>query len=158
VETEWCGWDAPWEDDDGNAFVENQRRLIGKTHAIYRKLEIDDAQGRHIGWVSTYYVDGDKTKTAVGIDLPGVSDRGKGFGENALSVFMAYLFDTESVLYTQTWSGNTAMLRLAEKIGFTEIERIKNLREVRGERYDALTFSISKDRFFQKYPNLSKKV
>jgi RimJ/RimL family protein N-acetyltransferase len=154
VETEWSDWDAPWDVDDGCAFVDRQRKALGETPQAFRKLEIDDRTGRHVGWVSSYHIEGDQTKTAVGINLPSVYDRGKGFGENALSAFMAYLFRAESVLYTQTWSGNTAMLRLAEKIGFTEVERAKDLRVVKGRKYDALTFSVSKDDFFRNYPGL----
>jgi RimJ/RimL family protein N-acetyltransferase len=43
------------------------------------------------------------------------------------------------------------MIRLAEKIGFTEIERIEKHHEVRGQRYDNITFSISKDDFFRRH-------
>ena len=90
---------------------------------------------------------------AVGIDIPSVDARGKGFGENALSLFMAYLFNncSKDILYAKTWSENKPMLRLAEKIGFVEIERISGLREVRESKYDALTFAISKQDFFSKY-------
>ena len=56
---------------------------------------------------------------------------------------MAYLhslgFDE---LYTQTWSGNERMIRLAEKLGFTECCRKPEIRTVRGQRYDGLTFQI----------------
>jgi len=57
------------------------------------------------------------------------------------------LFKEEDTLYTQTWSGNTAMLRLAEKLGFAEVRRIEGIREVRGEKYDALTFAMTKEDF-----------
>ncbi|MCL2573303.1 MAG: GNAT family N-acetyltransferase [Defluviitaleaceae bacterium] len=43
------------------------------------------------------------------------------------------------------------MIKLAEKIGFEEIGRIKNIRRVHDERYDCLTFSIMKDEFFKRY-------
>lgn len=145
TETEWCQWDAPWEEDDNEEFVQRQRNSLGKTPARYSKLEIDTADGKHIGWVSAYKIDGEKL--AVGLDIPAVSDRGQGYGYNALTLFMAYLFEHEDVLYTQTWSGNTPMIRLAEKIGFAECDRIPGIREVRGQKYDALTFSITKADF-----------
>ena len=93
---------------------------------------------------------------AVGIDIPPLSARGKGYGESALSLYMAYLFihHHQNSLYTETWSGNTGMIRLAEKIGFREAQRIQNTHEVRGNRYDALTFSITKESFYQNYPTL----
>ena len=62
---------------------------------------------------------------------------------------MRDLFETREVLYTQTWSGNLSMIALAEKVGFTEVGRIKDLREVRGEKYDALTFAMTKDEFLK---------
>ena len=147
TETEWCNWDAPWEDDDNGEFVARQINSLSKTPARYSKLEIDTADGRHIGWVSAYKFDGEKL--AVGLGIPAVSDRGQGYGYNALTLFMAYLFRDENVLYTQTWSGNTPMIRLAEKIGFVECRRISGIREVRGGKYDALTFSVTKAKFLK---------
>lgn len=45
-------------------------------------------------------------------------------------------------MYAQTWSGNTSMIKLAEKIGFKLINIRKNIREHNGQKYDALTFMI----------------
>jgi len=156
TETEWGEWDAPWEDNDSNDFVERQRLAIKDIPQFYSKLEIDDSSGQHIGWVSSYNIDDSKEKIAVGIDIPPVGLRCKGYGESALSLFIAYLLNHRgiNIVYTQTWSGNTPMLRLADKIGFVEIKRILNLREVRGRLFDALTFSISRDDFFNRYPAL----
>ena len=154
IETEWCDWDAPWEEDNLDEFVERQRIAIKEIHQIYGKLKIDTIEGRHIGWVSSYFIDADKTKLGVGIDIVSIDDRGKGYGENALTLFMAYLFKVESKLYIQTWSGNVAMLRLIEKIGFSEINREKDCREVRGKKYDAITLSITKEDFLSKYIHL----
>jgi len=168
TETEWRDWDSPWEwsryrdiNAYNNGFIEQQRFAIQMPPKfIYRDLEIDDAiTGRHIGWVKSYHMDGDREKTAVGIVLPSISDRGKGFGKNALVLYMIYLFNTKNrltdtyteMLYAETWSGNTAMIRLAEKIGFIEFERKEKRHEIRGQWYDDIIFSISKKRFFDKY-------
>jgi RimJ/RimL family protein N-acetyltransferase len=157
TETEWNDWDAPWEEDDDNDFVERQKNSLNKSPHFYNKLEIDTILGKHIGWVSCYETEYDGGNViAVGIDIPAVSDRGKGNGKDALTLYMAHLFKKEDVLYAQTWSGNTPMLRLAEKIGFVEVRRIKDLRQVKGVNYDALTFAISKNDFFNRYPQLRK--
>ena len=37
------------------------------------------------------------------------------------------------------------MIRCAEKIGFAEFDRRVGEREVRGEKYDALTFILKKE-------------
>jgi len=176
VETEWRDWDSPWEwarYRDINAynkgFIEQQRFSVEappkRDWQIYRDLEIYTVTERHIGWVKSYYMDGDRGKTAVGIVIPSVSDRGKGYGESALGLYMTYLFNTKNAindtytetLYVESWSGNTAMIRLAEKIGFVEVERKVNLHEIKGQRYDNITFSITKEHFFSKY-NIPHKV
>ena len=151
IETEWNDWDAPWEKHDGIEFVERQRTALNIVPGVFGKLEIDTSTGQHIGWVSSYSIDGDSEKLAVGIDIPPIDARGKGNGFSALSLFMAYLSirRDKSILYTQTWSGNIPMIHLAEKIGFQQIRRDRNSREVRGMRYDGLTFSILRDTFFE---------
>jgi RimJ/RimL family protein N-acetyltransferase len=102
VETEWADWDAPWERDYMAQFVKRQEMAVKEVPAVYRKLEIDTLDGKHIGWVTSYFMRGDKEKLALGIDIPSVVERGKGYGENALTCFMAYLFAEADVLYTQT--------------------------------------------------------
>lgn len=59
---------------------------------VYGKLEIETSTGEHIGWVSSYYIDVEKTKLAVGIDIPEVAHSGRGYGRNALALFLSYLF------------------------------------------------------------------
>ena len=73
---------------------------------------------------------------------------------------MKYLFSVRNnmkALYTQTWSGNIAMIQLVEKIGFSVVECIEGIREVRGENYDALAFSISHRDFLGKYRDIFTK-
>ena len=53
IETEWNDWDAPWEEDDTDDFVERQRAALKRTPQVYGKLEIDTVWGKHIGWVSS---------------------------------------------------------------------------------------------------------
>ena len=83
----------------------------------------------------------DKSPLKAIIDLPEENARGKGLATHALRLFMAYLhslgFDE---LYTQTWSGNERMIKLAEKLGFAECCRKPKVRMVRGQPYDGLTF------------------
>ena len=153
TDVEWQNWDGPWEvwtEDNVKEFIEIRRFATTFTPEIYDKLEIE-VDGRHIGWVSRYVMvcndfDG---KTAVGLNLPPGDVRGRGIGHVALVLWLTYLFDKldKDILYTQTWSGNFPMIALAKKIGFSEVRRIKDLREVHGQKYDALTFSISKDEF-----------
>ena len=112
--------------------------------------------GRHIGWVSSYPIDenyewldevkdGQTVHRAVGIDICESDVWGQGIGTNALRAFVNYYFDSGlDALYTQTWSGNTRMIRCAEKLGFVECNRRVDVRVVEGQAYDALTFRLEK--------------
>lgn len=151
AETEWMDWDAPWETGTSDETAEREswtayyRKVKDRPdHALRWKFEIE-ADGVHIGWVSAYddmeyFTPPEKDALAVGIDIPEPARRGRGAGTAALRQFMDYYRALgRTVLYTQTWSGNTPMLALAEKLGFREVFRAKGVREVRGQRYDAVT-------------------
>lgn len=151
--TSWMETDAPWE----NAVSTPEEELAGwkEYYEAIRDLPADDVRwkfeidwnGRHVGWVCAYtdleYVENPHMIPAVGIDIPEADCRGQGVGTEALRQFVRYLGDKGYPrVYTQTWSGNTAMLRVAEKLGFTPICRLPGHRIVRGKTYDALTFQL----------------
>lgn len=151
VETEWSDWDAPWE-----PIEETEESARGRFTAYYEKVkgrEPDaerrnfeiECDGRHIGWVSRYTDLGEWENPgqypAVGIDIPELEARG--VGTEALRQFIEYLHaHGHNVIYTQTWSGNARMLRVAEKLGFREVYRKEGDCEVRGKTYDALTLRL----------------
>lgn len=164
TETEWMNTDAPWEKEDSDEeteragwreYYEAVKDMPGK--AIRWKFEIEH-NGRHIGWVSSYMIDehfewiafdsireGQTVHRAIGIDICESDAWNKGIGTNALRAFIQYYFRNGfDTLYTQTWSGNTRMVRCAEKLGFVECDRRPGLREVDGKKYDALTFRLEK--------------
>jgi len=143
TDTEWQLWDAPWEtEDDASEFVEWRKSLV--SNPTDTTLEIDTVDGKHIGWVNTYFIDDEKTMLGVGLDIPEVSNRGCGYGFAALTLFLDHLFKTHEHLYTQTWSGNVRMVALADKMGWQLIDKKVGIREVRGGTYDALTWKMSK--------------
>jgi len=165
VETEWGEWDAPWEEDDPvEVHMERERKYLQSIQSdpppVYKMLELDTAGGRHIGGVNRYYIDDDKHLLAVGIGIPPQDARRSGHGTNALVLWIAYHFANSNVdeIYTQTWAGNYPMIGLAKKIGFEEIGRIKGIRRVRGQRYDALTFSITKEEFYRRHENVREEI
>ena len=160
AEREWENWDAPWEKEDADE--ETERASWRKYYESVKGLPDDvrrwkfeiEWSGRHIGWVSSYPIDahyewigeiqdGQTVHRAIGIDICEPNLWGNGIGTNALCAFMNYYFASGvTELYTQTWSGNTRMLRCAEKLGFVEYNRSIGSREVNGQKYDGLTFRL----------------
>ena len=153
TETEWSDWDAPWEPVGSNP--EEERKSWTEYYGSVKDLPPDaprqkfeiDLDGRHVGWVSRYYdldyVENPEKIPAVGIDIPEPDARGKGAGTEALRQFIDYLkAHGARRVFTQTWSGNVRMLRVAQKLGFVPYACAKDLRTVRGRKYDALTLKL----------------
>ena len=152
VDKEWGEWDAPWEEDwteeQYQELIEDLKENWYCKEGIWYRFEIEAETkagvSEHIGWVSSYNMDNGIVGRAIGINIPPQDARGKGYGKNAYIAFINYLFEKTKaeVLYTQTWSGNYPMIAMARSVGFKEIERIKDLREWKNIKYDALTFAI----------------
>lgn len=166
ADTEWSNTDAPWESIEADE--ETERTSWSEYYASVKdipdnvrrwKFEIE-WNGRHIGWVSSYMMDetfewisadtiqpGQTVYRAIGIDICEPDAWGNGIGTTAMRAFINYYFDNGAdELYTQTWSGNTRMLRCAEKLGFVECNRYVGIRQVGGKTYDALTFRLEKEK------------
>ena len=159
VDTEWMRWDAPWEveeDFDPEAFrMEALDRILAEKplDRLRRRMEVE-IDGIHVGLVSHYAIDASFEATeeggelAVGIDLIPPVFRGQGFGFIALALYIRYLLEEGiASVHCQTWSGNHAMIRLAEKLGFVECHRKIGYRCVRGQSHDGLTFRLDMNRF-----------
>ena len=164
VEREWEKWDAPWEKEDTDE--ETERRSWTVHYESVKFLPDDELRwkfeiewnGRHIGWVSSYMMTenyewigadtiqpGQTVYRAIGICICETDVWGHGIGTNALRAFMNYYFESGvTELYTQTWSGNTRMIRCGSKLGFAECNRYIGIREIEGKTYDALTFRLER--------------
>lgn len=109
-----------------------------------------------MGWVCSYLLDDNYEwispeehpkleRRAIGIDICENEFWSKGIGTTALKIFMNYHLNMgNQKFYTQTWSGNVAMIKTALKLGFQICSAKKNVRKVDGKRYDALTFIYQK--------------
>lgn len=159
TETEWLEWDAPWEMEEEPFNPEEYRSLMIKRLSIksdpdrFRysfQICANDETKKHIGWINAYYIDDDycytknKGKLTIGIDIPDLSSRRKGYATEAWSLYIKYALDNGiEEIYTQTWSGNIRVIGLMNKLGFEECNREEGFRIVRGNLYDGLTFKLN---------------
>ena len=161
VETEWFRSDTPWmelEPVDADELRADMTEIINSMpeNAIRWRFEIE-VEGRHIGLVSSYYLDSnfeyapwetiDQSKNApqnnsiraLGIEICEMEYWGKGIGTKVLTMLMDYYRSFgENHFLIETWSGNFRMLSLAEKLGFYEVKRIKDAHNVNGQSYDEI--------------------
>ena len=164
-DTEWWNWDASyWQYQNLSEellaieipkLMDSMRSFLQmvsqkKPDDVRYSFQIELKQtGEYIGWISCYCIDENFVATdddalyAFGIDIPEKKYRSKGLGFQAFSAAIEY-YKAHGIdeVYTQTWSGNTPMIRLAQKIGFKLVDVKKDAREHNGKKYDALTFKI----------------
>ena len=114
---------------------------------------IDTVDGQHIGWVSIYKWDQEEKSTFIGISIPDEENWGKGYGTEAVSLFLNFLFDSYGLntIRTATWTGNKRMVRCAQKAGFTnpKIMPHRSSISVRGEPLERIEFSLSSAEWFK---------
>lgn len=164
VETEWQLWDAPWEYNEDEVFDSDKYRKerlewLGKEKDENRmrwgfQICINDESRKHIGWINAYNIDDSYIYTkgngycTIGIDIPDLSSRGKGYATASWDLFIQYLLRNGiGDIYTQTWSGNERVIGLIKKIGFEECNREYEFRIVRGQLYDGLTFKLNREKY-----------
>lgn len=161
VDTAWFYADTPWMTLEKVDPDELRRDMIeimeGMPEDAIRwrfELEVD---GRHIGMVSSYYLDEnfeytpwesiDQSKNAVGnhsiralgIEISEMEYWGKGIGAKALTALMEYYRSFgENQFLLETWSGNLRMQGCARKLGFAEVKRQTGAYTVDGKDYHAL--------------------
>lgn len=160
-ETEWFRSDTPWmtlEPVDADELRADMAEIIRNMpeDAIRWRFEID-VEGRHIGMVSSYYLDSnfeytpwdsiDQSKNAqennsvrgLGIEICEMGYWGRGIGTKVLTALMEYYRSFgENRFLIETWSGNLRMLGCARKLGFCEVKRTNGAYVVNGKAYDEL--------------------
>jgi RimJ/RimL family protein N-acetyltransferase len=114
---------------------------------------IDTVEGQHIGWVNYYNWDQEEESAFVGISIPEEENWGKGYGTEALSLFLNFLFNSLGLktIRTATWTGNKRMVHCAQKAGFTnqKIMPHRSSISVRGEPLERIEFSLSSAEWFK---------
>jgi len=164
VETEWLKQDSPWDDhqSDPDEIRERITRIMSRPKPdVWRRLQICVEEQVHIGSVSEYIkeIDGEERRY-IGIFIGEKDYWGRGIGEKALKLWLSYLFNVtlDLSIYCGTWSGNIGMVKLADRCGFFEIERKKDLRQVNGKNYDGLAFKLDKAKFVENNRQLMQNV
>lgn len=161
VDTAWFYADTPWLTIEKVDLEELRADMVQimesmPKDAIRWRFEIE-VDGRHIGLVSSYYLDenfeytpweaidqsknaeGNHSVRALGIEICEKDYWGKGIGPKALTAFMEYYRSLgEHRFLLETWNANKRMLGCAEKLGFAEVARRKSAHVMDGVEYDEI--------------------
>lgn len=166
VQTEWHDHDSPWmAEKDLSGFDPEKYRSMARNYLKNPQrfgervtLQIEDkATGRHIGFVSGYCIDkqdeplpnGEVSfRRAIGIDICEEAFRGEKRGTHALMAFAQYLFCHQwPIVFLQTWTGNTRMMHVAEKLGFKRFRVKPGIYTKDGVTYDNITYYLEQKKF-----------
>jgi RimJ/RimL family protein N-acetyltransferase len=150
---EWRSFDAPWEErefstvtpEEAEAFRERSRARCQKEPDHPRQMAVIVAtQGKPLGWVNRYAKEDYPDVWYVGIDICEDDYLGRGFGTEALGLWIDYLFSHSEVhrIGLETWSFNPRMKRVAEKVGLVYEGAEREVREWQGQRLDAVLYGL----------------
>jgi RimJ/RimL family protein N-acetyltransferase len=152
----WCNLEE-WNyyDEPDHVFKAISREQFdawrGSPHSVvpgHQRCEIDNRQGQHLGWVNCYQPDQQAGSIYVGIDLPESDTWGKGYGTEALYLWVDYLFRQTPLqtIHLKTWTGNERMKRIAYKCGFRELSRSPHRADfsIRGEPLEFVEYAVSR--------------
>lgn len=109
-----------------------------------------------IGIVSWYWISEETHWPAIGIVIHDPDNWRQGYGYEALGLWCEYIFQAGphfARLDLRTWSGNSGMMRLAEKLGFQQEARFRNARIVNGEFYDGMGYGMLRSEWEIRYPD-----
>jgi RimJ/RimL family protein N-acetyltransferase len=155
---EWKYYDQPdqpfqpisREEFDKRIKKESER---SSSHSNSKGWWIDTVEGQHIGWINYYNWDQEEKSAFIGICIPEEENWGKGYGTEAVSLFLNFLFDSLGLntIRTATWTGNKRMVHCAQKAGFTnqKIMPHRSSISVRGEPLERIEFSLSSAEWYK---------
>ncbi len=149
---EWRLWDAPWENPSAPLTAEEENRYrtqfmenCTKEKPEPRKTAVIAAHtGQPIGTVSRYTLPAHPNAWFVGIDIFADESLNRGLGTEALRLWVDYLFLHSSIhrIGLDTWSFNTRMIRVAQKLGFASEGAQREVQCWQGQWLDLVHYGL----------------
>ena len=137
----WNGPYIPEEKITKEEYLEDWNKEIFPDTPASLVIKCD---GKTIGYVGAYWVDKNTNWLETGIVIYDSNFWNGGFGTEAYKLWIEYLFTSTDIhrLGMSTWSGNSRMVKVADKLGMKEEARIRDARMVNGEYFDAIKMGI----------------
>ncbi|WP_121662175.1 GNAT family N-acetyltransferase [Metabacillus litoralis] len=137
-------WNGPYIPEDKMTKDEYQKDWEKEIFPDIPASLVIICEGKPIGYVGAYWVDKNTNWLETGIVIYDSNFWNGGFGTEAYELWIDYLFTSTDIhrLGMSTWSGNTRMVKVADKLGMKEEARIRDARMVNGEYFDAIKMGI----------------
>jgi len=126
----------------------------GEKGVLFNKKIIAELNSNEIiGQVNWYWKSIETNWLEVGIAIFNENYWGYGIGYKALKMWIDEIFRTNPLLVRiglTTWSGNSRMMGLAEKLGMIKEAEYRKARIVDGKYYDSISYGILKEEWENK--------
>ncbi len=146
---EWRDLDAPWEHEgepeEDTALESRFHRQFMTKLTLPRKRLVIALRDRHaIGWVNRYDEKRFPDSWNIGICICEDAQLNRGYGTEALHLWIEYLFTDSDIhrIAFATYSFNPRVVRVAEKLGFTDEGRDREIIQWHDRWHDRLHFSL----------------
>ena len=140
---QWKKWDAPYfplEYITLEQYAEKFDLISTKRLGIWLNDKL-------IGAVSYYWEHEASLWLEFGITIYSAQYWRNGYGMECLILWVSHLFKTMPLVRVglTTWSGNTRMMNLAEKLGFKQEARLRKCRLWQGKYYDSIRYGVLRE-------------
>ncbi|MGD6967898.1 GNAT family N-acetyltransferase [Rossellomorea vietnamensis] len=137
-------WNGPYIPEEKKSKEEYRTEWEQEIFTGFPAALVIKCEGKAVGYVGSYWVDRNTNWLETGIVIYDNNYWNGGYGSEAYKLWVDYLFTSTDLhrLGMSTWSGNTRMVKVAEKLGMKEEARIRDARMVNGEYFDAIKMGI----------------
>lgn len=149
---EWKKWDAPYFSLAYKKFDVFQEEIIEEIESEKPcPRMIIQANNQMIGTVSYYWEHKASNWLEIGIVIYKPDFWNGGYGTEALQLWIEYLFEELPLVRVglTTWSGNTRMIKVAEKLGMQLEGRLRKCRLYDGKYYDSIRMGILREEWYE---------
>ncbi len=130
-------------------YIENIKvKLKNKEGAVLENRRLIVCDGKILGMCSWYWKSKETNWLEIGIVIFDDENWRKGIGTKAFPMWIDYVFEIHPEITRiglSTWSGNTAMIKLSEKIGLKLEACYKKARIVGDKYYDSISYGILRE-------------
>lgn len=123
--------------------------LNGETNVLERKkMIVDSDTDKILGEVNWYWKSEETLWLEIGIVVFNEDYWGKNIGYHAMKAWISEIFSSNAELVRlglTTWSGNTRMMKLAEKLGFKCEAVYRKARIVENQHYDSISYGLLRE-------------
>lgn len=143
---EWAKWDGPYfEEYRSYAKLDDFRKSPDWEFLLTDRCRCILLDRKPIGMVSRGWVDEKTRWMEVGIIIYDENFWSSGYGFEAMKLWISKTFnDFPEIehLGLTTWSGNSRMMRLSEKLGMKKEGQIRKVRYWQGVYYDSVKYGV----------------